>query len=175
MDERAEGVRVSAHFDWLSGRRLSAPLLEGERVIVGSSPDCDVVGADSWVSRIYAVLHQLYGRRFVEDCGSGNGSEVNGHQLTSLRLLQPNDEVRLGRARLFCGQVSMGLNPTDFVITRRAGRVVSTACKRCHHHRASDRGTRWSSSASSASAGVVLGWPAPCSTAVQRRGRAEAW
>ena len=51
------------------------------------------------------MLHQLNGRWFIEDCGTRNGTTVNGHRLGSLHPLRPNDEVRLGRARLvFCGQ-----------------------------------------------------------------------
>ena len=119
MGERDEGVRVSAYFDWWDGRQHRALLVEGERVIIGSAPDCDLLVGDTSVSRIHAMLHQLNGRWFIEDCGSRNGTEVNGHQLTSLQPLQPNDEVRLGRARLvFCGQVSMSENPTDTLIKR---------------------------------------------------------
>ena len=58
-------------------------------------------------------------RWFIEDCGSRNGTSVNGQQLTSMHPLRAADEVRLGRARLvFCGQVSAGGNPTDAVVER---------------------------------------------------------
>ena len=110
---------MSAYFDWWDGRERRALLLDGERLIVGSAADTDVVVGDSSVSRIHAMLHQLNGRWFIEDCGSRNGTAVNGHQLTSLHPLRPNDEIRLGRARLvFCGQPSAGGNPTDAVIER---------------------------------------------------------
>jgi pSer/pThr/pTyr-binding forkhead associated (FHA) protein len=75
---------VSAYFDWWDGRERRALLLEGERLIVGSAPDSDLVVGDPSVSRIHAMLHQLNGRWFIEDCGSRNGTAVNGHQLTSL-------------------------------------------------------------------------------------------
>jgi hypothetical protein len=110
---------VSAYFDWWDGRERRALLLEGERLVVGSAPDSDVVVGDVSVSRIHAMLHQLNGRWFIEDCGSRNGTVVNGRPLNSLHPLNPNDEVRLGRARLvFCGQRSMGGSPTDTVIER---------------------------------------------------------
>ena len=71
------------------------------------------------MSRIHALLHQLNGRWFIEDCGSRNGTAVNGVQLASMHPLRPTDEVRLGRARLvFCGQPSAGGNPTDAVVER---------------------------------------------------------
>ena len=110
---------MSAYFDWWDGRDRRALLLDGDRVIVGSAPDGDVVVGDASVSRIHAVLHQLGGRWFIEDCGSRNGTSVNGDRVTSMHLLRPNDEVRLGRARLvFCGQPSMAGNPTETVVER---------------------------------------------------------
>jgi hypothetical protein len=110
---------VSAYFDWWDGRERRALLIDGERMIVGSDPDSDVVVGDTSVSRIHAIVHQLNGRWFIEDCGSRNGTVVNGHLVSSLHPLRPNDEIRLGRARLvFCGQPSAGGNPTDAVVDR---------------------------------------------------------
>ena len=74
---------MSAYFDWWDGRERRALLLEGDRLIVGSAADSDIVVGDTSVSRIHAMLHQLNGRWFIEDCGSRNGTAVNGHQLTS--------------------------------------------------------------------------------------------
>jgi predicted component of type VI protein secretion system len=110
---------VSAYFDWWDGRQRRALLLDGHQLIVGSAPDSDVVIGDSSVSRIHAMLRQLNGRWFIEDCGSRNGTTVNGHRVASMQPLQPNDEVRLGRARLvFCGQPSAGGHPTEAVVDR---------------------------------------------------------
>jgi hypothetical protein len=121
MWESKEGIGVSAYFDWWDGRERRALALNGERLTVGSAPDNDVVVGDTSVSRIHALLHQLNGRWFIEDCGSRNGSTVNGHLVTSMHPLNPSDEVRLGRARLvFCGQASAGGNPTDAVVARPA-------------------------------------------------------
>ena len=125
MDERDEGVRVSTYFDWWDGRQQRALPLEGGTVIIGSAPDCDFLVGDTSVSPIHAMLHQLDSRWFIEDCGSRNGTELNCHQLTSLQPQQPNDEVRLGRARLvFCGQVSMGGKPSDIVDQARSDHLV---------------------------------------------------
>jgi predicted component of type VI protein secretion system len=110
---------VGAYFDWWDGRQRRALLLDGYQLIVGSAPDSDVAVGDTSVSRIHAVLRQLNGRWFIEDCGSRNGTRVNGHQVTSMHPLRPNDEVRLGRARLvFCGQPSAAGNPTEAVVER---------------------------------------------------------
>ena len=126
---------MSAYFDWWDGTQRRALLLDGYQLIVGSAPDSDVVVGDASVSRIHAVLRQLNGRWFIEDCGSRNGTRVNGHQVTSLHPLRPNDDVRLGRARLmFCGQPSAGGNPTEAVaerppITAREHDVLVALCR----------------------------------------------
>jgi hypothetical protein len=110
---------VSAYFDWWSGRERRVLVLDGDRLTVGSAPDNDIVVDDVSVSRVHAVLHQLNGRWFIEDCGSRNGTTVNGHRLTHLHPLRSGDELRLGRARLhFAGQVSPSGSPTDAVVER---------------------------------------------------------
>ena len=110
---------MSAYFDWWDGRERRALVLDGERLTVGSAADNDVVVEDASVSRVHAMLHQLNGRWFIEDCGSRNGTAVNGRQLTSMQPLRSTDEVRLGRARMvFCGQVSPSGNPTEAVVER---------------------------------------------------------
>jgi DNA-binding CsgD family transcriptional regulator len=110
---------VGAYFDWWDGTQRRALLLDGDQLIVGSAPESDVVVGDNSVSRIHAVVRRLNGRWFIEDCGSRNGTRVNGQQVASLHPLHPNDEVRLGRARLvFCGQPSPGGNPTEAVVER---------------------------------------------------------
>jgi FHA domain len=110
---------MSAYFDWWDGRQRRALLLDGQQLIVGSAPDSDVVVGDASVSRIHAMVRQLKGQWFIEDCGSRNGTSVNGHRIVSMHPLRPNDEVRLGRARLvFCGQPSAGGNPTEAAIER---------------------------------------------------------
>jgi predicted component of type VI protein secretion system len=125
---------VSAYFDWWDGRERRALLLDGERLTVGSAPDNDLVVEEVSVSRVHALLHQLNGGWFIEDCGSRNGTSVNGRQLTSMHPLRTGDEVRLGRARLvFCGQVSPSGNPTEAVadrppITARERDVLVALC-----------------------------------------------
>jgi hypothetical protein len=113
------GVRVSAYFDFWDGTQRRVLLLDGDQLIVGSASDSDVVVGDTSVSRIHALLRQLNGQWFIEDCGSRNGTRVNGHRIASMHPLRPNDEVRLGRAQLvFCGQSSADGHPTEAVIER---------------------------------------------------------
>lgn len=110
---------MSAYFEWWDGRDRRVVLLEGDRLTVGSAPDNDLVIDETSVSRVHAVVQQLSGRWFIEDCGSRNGTSVNQRRLTGMVALESDDEVTLGRARLrFHGQVRGAGRPTDVVVQR---------------------------------------------------------
>lgn len=55
---------------------------------------------DSTVSSRHAVLDSRSDGVWVEDSGSTNGTFVNGARVTSARLLQPGDVVRIGHTDL---------------------------------------------------------------------------
>jgi hypothetical protein len=80
------------------GRELVA--LERRRVVVGSSPECDVVVRDATVSQVHAVLDRVSAVWTVRDVGSSNGTYVNGKRITGEWRLRAGDEVRLGTTRL---------------------------------------------------------------------------
>lgn len=110
---------MSVYFEWWDGRERRVLLLDGDRLTVGSAPDNDVVVDDPSVSRVHAVVQRLGGRWFIEDCGSRNGTSVNGRRLTGLAAIRANDEVRLGRARLeLRGEAMPAGRPTDAVVQR---------------------------------------------------------
>jgi hypothetical protein len=112
---------MGAYLEWWDGRERRLLLLDGERLTLGSAPDNDLVIDETSVSRVHAVVQQLNGRWFIEDCGSRNGTTVNKRRLTGMVALNPDDDVMLGRARLqFHGQVSRAGRPTDVVVQRPA-------------------------------------------------------
>ena len=75
-----------------------------------SSPDSARVGrgaenmirldADTTVSSRHATLSRRADGLWVEDAGSTNGTFVNGARVTSARLLQPGDVIRIGHTDL---------------------------------------------------------------------------
>ena len=73
--------------------------LEGDRVVLGRSRDCDIPIDDANVSRRHAEIVHEDGGWWVVDLGSTNGVEVNGEQVKRARL-EPNDRIVLGRTEL---------------------------------------------------------------------------
>jgi pSer/pThr/pTyr-binding forkhead associated (FHA) protein len=85
---RAGGGRVGETFH-----------LEGERTLVGRSPDCDVFLDDVTVSRKHAVLLRRGDGFVIEDQGSLNGVFVNRRRVESGEL-SDGDELQIGKYRL---------------------------------------------------------------------------
>jgi len=68
----------------------------GDRpLVVGRSPDVDVVINDSNVSRRHAEVWRTGEGVAVRDLGSTNGTFVNGHRITAVSL-SPRDDVTIG-------------------------------------------------------------------------------
>jgi hypothetical protein len=78
------------------GRRISIGL---EPVVIGRLPECDVVLADSNVSRRHAELRRKGDGVFVTDLGSTNGTKVNGAVVRE-QLLASGDEISVGSTKL---------------------------------------------------------------------------
>jgi len=70
--------------------RLDAP-----EVIIGRSPDCDVILPDRQVSRRHARIFQVGDVYYVEDLQSKNGTWVNGQPIHGPTALQDGDEIQI--------------------------------------------------------------------------------
>ena len=64
-------------------------------ISVGRSPDSFVVISNSAVSRRHALLQFLQGKWFLKDCGSLNGTALNGQRLASQTLYELHDGDRI--------------------------------------------------------------------------------
>jgi len=73
--------------------------LDGDRVVLGRSRDCDIPIEDPNVSRRHAEVVHEDGGWWVVDLGSTNGVEVNGERVKRARL-EPDDRIVLGRTEL---------------------------------------------------------------------------
>ncbi|QGN32776.1 FHA domain-containing protein [Microlunatus sp. Gsoil 973] len=74
-------------------------LLDTEASTVGRSQDADILLDDISVSRRHAVFTRTEDGVVVKDVGSLNGTYVN-RQMVDEQLLQPGDEVQIGKFRL---------------------------------------------------------------------------
>ena len=72
---------------------------QGERTLIGRSPDCDIFLDDVTVSRKHAVLLDRSGTFVVEDQGSLNGTFLNRRRIESAEL-HDGDELQIGKYRL---------------------------------------------------------------------------
>jgi len=69
--------------------------LDGERMILGRHPECDIVLDVGAVSRQHAVVVREKNEFFVEDLKSRNGTFVNGEVVSGRQKLQENDRVKV--------------------------------------------------------------------------------
>jgi pSer/pThr/pTyr-binding forkhead associated (FHA) protein len=106
----AEAARLRAQLAPTPGRLRvqSSPVLRRGSTIdvagqtrIGRGPENVVrLDGDDFVSSRHALVETNGDGLWVEDVGSTNGTFVNGARLTSRRLLQTGDVVRIGRTDL---------------------------------------------------------------------------
>jgi pSer/pThr/pTyr-binding forkhead associated (FHA) protein len=88
-------------------RRRAVLAAEGKRfvvpaggAVVGRSRECDVVLADTNVSRRHAEVRPTGSGWLVQDLGSTNGVRVNGRRAEGPHPLEAGDELELGTVRV---------------------------------------------------------------------------
>lgn len=73
-------------------------------VLIGRSPDADIVIGDEFVSARHAKIVPLGNGAVVEDLGSTNGTFVNGERVRGQRIVEPGDVIDIGPVRLKVGR-----------------------------------------------------------------------
>lgn len=106
-----------------SAPRTGQRFVFSRSVILGRGQHCDLVLPEASVSRRHAQISVADERCFLVDLGSGNGTFLNGAQLSEPAALVNGDEVRVGSAVLeFRESDSPKLDGTrSHVITIREG------------------------------------------------------
>ncbi|HZT80818.1 MAG TPA: SpoIIE family protein phosphatase [Gemmataceae bacterium] len=74
------------------GRRVP---LDADRIVLGRSPECQLVINGPSVSRQHARIVRVQGQFFIEDMQSRNGTFVNNQPITTRTALKHNDRVRV--------------------------------------------------------------------------------
>lgn len=81
----AEGKDAGKEFDF-----------DQESVVIGRTPECDVVLYDAGVSRKHCRIFNEGSDFLIEDMGSSNGTKVNGAAITRKQALATGDKLTLG-------------------------------------------------------------------------------
>lgn len=69
--------------------------LDGEKLVLGRHPDCDIVLDVGAISRQHAQIVVVGDNYFVEDLHSRNGTLVNGQLIEGRHRLQENDRLKI--------------------------------------------------------------------------------
>jgi predicted component of type VI protein secretion system len=64
--------------------------------VIGRDPQCQLRPASPAVSKQHCGISIRDGKMFVRDCGSTNGTFVNGEQIAAEREVQSGDRLRIG-------------------------------------------------------------------------------
>lgn len=72
--------------------------VESLRFTIGRSPDSDLEIDDPGLSRRHALIEKFEGVVLASDCGSENGTFVNGNRITSGVVLKDRDVILIGSA-----------------------------------------------------------------------------
>ncbi|MGQ9628207.1 MAG: FHA domain-containing protein [Anaerolineae bacterium] len=70
-------------------------VLDKEKMLIGRGEDCDILLPDRQVSRHHALIRQGKGDYILEDCGSKNGTFVNGQEIQGPYALHDGDEIQI--------------------------------------------------------------------------------
>ena len=94
MVESKTRVRFTVYQPGLSPQQVTLP---AENITLGRASDCTIPIKDRFLSRRHAEILNDHGTWFVRDCGSVNGTTLNGVRLLEEpALLRPGDRITLG-------------------------------------------------------------------------------
>jgi len=86
-------VRFTVYQPGISPQQLTLP---AETISLGRASDCTIPIKDRFLSRRHAEIINDRGTWYVRDCGSVNGTMLNGVKLVDTALLHPGDRIALG-------------------------------------------------------------------------------
>jgi serine phosphatase RsbU (regulator of sigma subunit) len=86
-------VRFTVYQPGLSPQQVTLP---AENITLGRASDCTIPIKDRFLSRRHAEIVIERGTWYVRDCGSVNGTMLNGVKLIESTLLHPGDRIALG-------------------------------------------------------------------------------
>jgi sigma-B regulation protein RsbU (phosphoserine phosphatase) len=97
MDTVAPRAEVTVYSPLFSPFRHQ---LQGASVSIGRASDCSIPIKDRYLSRKHAEIVQAHGTWVLKDCGSANGTYLNGVRVERDHPLRGGDRIRLGDTEL---------------------------------------------------------------------------
>ena len=97
MDTAAPRAEVTVYSPLFSPFRHQ---LEGHSVSIGRASDCSIPIKDRYLSRKHAEIVAAQGHWILKDCGSANGTYLNGVRVERDHQLRGGDRIRLGDTEL---------------------------------------------------------------------------
>ena len=97
MDTVAPRAEVTVYSPLFSPFRHQ---LQGSSVSIGRASDCSIPIKDRYLSRKHAEIVQAQGKWVLKDCGSANGTYLNGVRVDRDHPLRGGDRIRLGDTEL---------------------------------------------------------------------------
>lgn len=97
MDTAAPRAEVTVYSPLFSPFRHQ---LEGHSVSIGRASDCSIPIKDRYLSRKHAEIVAAHGHWILKDCGSANGTYLNGVRVERDHALRGGDRIRLGDTEL---------------------------------------------------------------------------
>lgn len=86
---------------WISVNGQQYPVYDGVEMTIGRVEQCAIrLTNDEEISRQHAVVRAAAGRAVLQDKGSRNGTYLNNTRITTERVLQDGDEIRIGNTSL---------------------------------------------------------------------------
>src|SRR6202165_5660868 len=74
--------------------------LDGDGISIGRAADCTIPIKDRFLSRKHAEIRAEKGQWVLRDCGSANGTYLNGTRLGKDHSLQTGDRIRVGETEM---------------------------------------------------------------------------
>ncbi|MCA9229645.1 MAG: SpoIIE family protein phosphatase [Planctomycetales bacterium] len=102
--------------------------LEGQRWVVGRSPECDVVIDVAAVSRRHVIVTKESGQFFVQDLGSRNGTYINNQRVAERAPIKDGDRM------LICDVLFEFCHPVETAGPDSAGRGVPSLLRPQEDH-----------------------------------------
>jgi pSer/pThr/pTyr-binding forkhead associated (FHA) protein len=100
----------------LKGHVLQTFSLQGDPLRIGRLKENDIVIANASVSRFHAVLKRDNGKVILQDSGSQNGCYVNGTRILNSIVLEPGDEVLIGKHQLVLSEAGAEEEPSSELV-----------------------------------------------------------